>query len=225
MSSISMYLACAVGALTAAIAIWVFQVERRSGETIDSKPRAPSAIIAAAGRDQQSSVRVEDCYPVQPGQYRSLIRMIEGVRSEVDLVGSYEEIDHERLLRIETKLDVRDDIVIQTEYLRVTSDGMFRCRVDGTPMEPPLLILCSPVTDRAWVSEHRTGDRTIKVHTSVKVGDTVRTSATTEDPWVNVTSWYAPGHGLAAQETWVPAEGEVGPDPSITHLRMRVEAR
>ena len=114
---------------------------------------------------------------------------------------------------------------------------MFLCRVNGTPMEPPLLILRSPVTDGAWVSEHRIGDRTIKVHTSVKVGDTVRTStgriyyntvrvsATTEDPWVKLTSWYAPGLGLSAQEMWVPAKGEVGPDPRVTHLRMRVEAR
>ena len=113
MSSIFKYLACAVGILTAMIAIRVFQAERRSGEMIDPKPNPPSTstITSVADPDQQSSVRVEDCYPVQPDKFSSMIRTIEGVRSEVDLVGSWEEVNRERLLRVETKFDVREGIV------------------------------------------------------------------------------------------------------------------
>jgi hypothetical protein len=119
-----------------------------------------------------------------------------------------EEIDGLHLARVDAEVN---GAVVATEHLRVTDEGVFRCRYNGSEVTPPVCILKFPIKDGdSWQSENRVGNQEFAVrstvsHEAVEVPygkyEAVKVVVATEQGGQAITStyWFAPGIGNVKQ--------------------------
>jgi hypothetical protein len=123
-------------------------------------------------------------------------------------VAKKEEIDGETLYRVEAEVDGE---VAGTEHLRVTDEGIFRCRYNGSDVVPAVCVLKFPIKDGdTWESKSRIGKEEFNIAGSTttevvevpfgKFAAAKVVIATTQNGMdVTSTYWFAPGVGNVKQ--------------------------
>ncbi len=106
-------------------------------------------------------------YPLEEGtQWTYKVNAAGQTKSIVLRVAKVETIDGQKLARIET---VNDGAISATEHLCQNDKGVFRHRMNGIELSPPLQLLRYPVQDGdSWTSENDLGGGT-KRKMSMKV--------------------------------------------------------
>jgi hypothetical protein len=123
-------------------------------------------------------------------------------------IAKIEEIDGLQLARVDAEVN---GSVVATEHLRVTDEGVYRYRYNGSEVTPPVCILKFPIKDGdSWQTENRIGDQEFAVrstvnHEAVEVPygeyEAVKVVVATEQGGQAITStyWFAPGIGNVKQ--------------------------
>lgn len=123
-------------------------------------------------------------------------------------VAKIESINGQPLARVET---VAKGMVVASEHLSNTPQGIFRHRFNGVDVSPPVCVLKYPVKNGAsWESENKLGEQKAKM--ACRVGSdevevpagkykavTVQVDAEVEGMKLTTTYWFAAGVGIVKQ--------------------------
>jgi hypothetical protein len=181
---------------------------------------------AQAPSDKQNA---PSYYPLKPGtKWTYEVDAGTGEKARMtNQIAKNEMIDGKSMARFET---VFNSSVQQVEHLSSTPEGVFRCRINGTEVSPPVCVLKYPVkAGESWKADAKLGDQVLKmkfvagklkeVTTSAGTYKAVSVETETNDNGTNIKSkcWFAPDVGVVKQKL------EIG-DSSITLDLIKFEA-
>jgi hypothetical protein len=157
--------------------------------------------------------KLPDYYPLKAGT-KWTYELDAGNGQKVQLTNQIvkiETIDGQSLARIES---VVNGMVAATEHLASTPKGVFRHRVNGVEVKPPVCIMKYPFKEgESWVAEPMVGPQQLKM--SIRSGSneevtspsgkyktvTVVVETSVNGVKLNSTSWHAPDVGIVKQIT------------------------
>lgn len=156
-----------------------------------------------------------DYYPLNVGErWEYKVQVADKTMEVANEITKIETINNDSLARVET---VSNGKTLATEHLKTSEKGIFRYRIQGLEVNPPLCLLRYPVKEGdAWETQITTGGENAKVtcrvlgQRKIKVSagefDTVLVEIHAEASSGNVTStyWFAEGVGVIQQITELP---------------------
>jgi len=172
-----------------------------------------AAALPSASQDAPGKNKLRDYYPLKAGtKWTYEGDDGNGQKTQVtNRIAEIETIDGQALARLETVINGN---VVMTEHLASTPKGVFRHRVKGVEVNPPVCILKYPFTEKQkWEVESMIGPQRLKMNfQSVRNEEVSSPSGKYETVSVVVetnvndlrskaTSWYAPDVGLVKQIT------------------------
>jgi hypothetical protein len=157
--------------------------------------------------------QLPDYYPLKPGtKWTYHVDAGNGNKVEVrNEVTKNETIDGKSMALLHT---IVNGSVVATEHLSSTAEGVFRCRYNGTEVEPPLCIFKYPMKEEAtWEAEAKIGPQQLKVKSAsgklvevttpagkYKAAPVVTETAVGETK-IKAKLWFVPDIGIVKQDT------------------------
>jgi hypothetical protein len=177
----------------------------------------------AEAQSPRGKQKVPNYYPLKPGtKWTCLVDAGNGKKVEAsNQVTKNETIDGKSMALLET---IVNGNVVSTEHLSSTAEGVFRCRYNGTEIEPPLCIFKYPMKEEAmWEAEAKIGPQQLKVKsTSGKLVE-VTTPAGKYKAAPVVTETAVGGTKIKAKLWFAPEVGIVKQDSAIGEKNVNVE--
>ncbi|HVU85827.1 MAG TPA: hypothetical protein VHD36_00800 [Pirellulales bacterium] len=177
--------------------------------------RASLLLIAAmmtagwAGRTLAAETNDADYYPLKVGNQWTYDLTSDGEKSTLVVrIVKEEEVDGVMLYRLEAETDGEISV---TEHLRVTDEGVYRCRRNGAQIEPPLCVIKFPIKQGDnWEGEARVGREDFDITGSTTLDEVevpfgkfsaAKVIITTSENGMKIrsTDWFAPGVGMVKQ--------------------------
>jgi hypothetical protein len=186
--------------------------------------------LPGVAQEDAKSKKLPDYYPLKVGT-KWTYDVDPGTGQKVQVsnqVVKNETIDGKSLAVMES---VVNGMVVATEHLASTPEGVFRHRANGVSVEPPLCIVKYPFKeDESWEAEPKIGPQQLKMKLKSGKKDeevsapsgryktvSVSVETTVNGVKINSQSWHAPDVGIVKQIT------ELG-DKKITMELVKFEA-
>jgi hypothetical protein len=118
------------------------------------------ALVGGASLFAADDETTPDYYPLKVGtKWHYELNANGNKMTVINAIAKVEDIDGKSLSRLETTID---DQVKATEHLTVTDKGVFRHRIKGIAITPPVCLLKFPVKDgESWNSDLKIGEEQV----------------------------------------------------------------